>query len=64
MKTPTHIQAKVIIKATGIKQRTFYDRVTFRQVRFIKPFNTDRLWDVKHWNKLNPDYVVPDELPD
>jgi hypothetical protein len=56
--TPSHLPAKIIINLTKIPRKTFYNRATSREVRFIEMFRSDRLYDVKDWNKKNSDYIV------
>lgn len=62
MKTPTHLTAEYFIELTGIPRKTFFNRVASRGVRFLEMFRGDRLYDVKHWNKLNTDYKLPDKI--
>lgn len=62
MKTPSHLPAHIIVKTTKIPRRSFYNRVASLGVRYIEPFRGDRLYDVKHWTKLNPDYPMPDQI--
>lgn len=54
----THLEARYFTNLTGIKRRTFYDRVASKEVEYIEPFNGDRKYSIKDWNKKNPDYKL------
>ena len=62
MKTPTHLTAEYFIEITKIPRKTFFNRVVSKGVRFLEMFRGDRLYEVKHWNKLNPDFEMPDQI--
>jgi len=57
-KLPSHVPAQTIIKATGIPRRTFFSRVILNGVSYIEPFNSERLYSLKDWNKRNSDYQI------
>ena len=56
MKKPSHLGSQYFLKGTGINEQTFYQRVILRKIDFIKPFNGDRLYSVKDWEKKCSDY--------
>ncbi len=54
----SHVPAQVILNGTGINRATFYQRVNLRDVEYIEPFNSERLYEVKDWNEKSPDYKL------
>lgn len=54
----SHLAAQYFIKGTGMKKSTFYQRVTFREIDYICPFNGERMYSVADWNKKCPDYKI------
>lgn len=58
MQIPSHLPAEVFIKGTDVKRVTFFYRVNERDVNYIKMYRSNRLYDVKDWNKKNPDYKL------
>lgn len=51
----THMPAQYFLKGTGINEQTFYQRVILRKIKFITPFNGDKLYSVEDWNEKCPD---------
>lgn len=62
MKTPSHLPATFFYSTLGIPRRTFYNRVFSKDVNYIQQFRGDRLFEVKDWNKKNPDMQMTNEI--
>jgi len=54
----THVPAKHIIKLTGIKKETFFQRVILRSISYVEPFRKGRLYSIADWNEKSPDYKL------
>lgn len=54
----SHVPAQVVLKGTGINRATFYQRVNLREIGYIEPFNSERLYSVADWNEKSPDYKL------
>lgn len=58
----THLPAQHIIKATSVPKSTFFQRVILRKIKYIEPFNGDRLYSIKDWNKKCKEQIAIDNI--